>query len=257
MSNYKIVYTCGNKPKMVSDLRDSINSALKYLNSNDIIVIFSSPYDLNIVDEFKTLCNVIVKDTNLTEPFNMHPHDSKDTPKLYGEKLWITTLPYKNILFLDCDTYINNNPDILYNGEFDFGGVAIDFPKKEINPWQVNQKILMKTKRIYKLKGDIHIWNGGHLFFKNHLHNKIHDTWIRYFNDKSPMRIISPIKNTDDQLSLTPTLSHYPDINIRCYTEDEIMKVGWFPERWKHKTYSNKVCIFHGDNLKEHLANEI
>jgi len=253
MSKYKVIYTCGNNKKMLLDLRDSVESALKYISANDIIIIFSPPYNLDAVDEFKSMCKVIIKDKNITDAFCMHPHNNDCKPKLYGEKLWITEIPYKNILFLDCDTYINNDPVILYDGDFDFGGVAIDYPKKEKDPWQINQNILNKMIRIYKLNKDAHLWNGGHLMFKNYLHNKIRDTWLKYFNDKDPMRLASPIKNTDDQLSLTPTLNCFKDAKIRIYNENEIMKTGWYKDSWYNYKFSDDICIFHGDNLKSHL----
>ena len=83
------------------------------------------------------------------------------------------------------------------------------------------------------------------------------ETYVsHYFNDKENLRKMSNVRNTDDQMSLTPTLSEFPWIRMKCFSEDYIFKVGWFRQRWKDYTFPNSVCIFHGDRLKEHLRRQ-
>lgn len=255
MPKYKIVYTTSDNPRMISDLQDSVESALNYTNSNNIIVIFTPPLDYEIIDKFKSMCNVIVRKENYTKPFKIHPQnpDNIEPPRYFGDKLLVSTIDYKNVLFLDCDTYVYNDPSVLFDDDFDFGGVAIDTPKKDNVPWQVNRNILQLTKNVYNIKDECHIWNAGHLVFKNHTHNRIGKVWLRYFNDKLPLRRIFSIKNTDDQMTLTPTLAEFPELKIKYFDYDLIFKVGWYIDKWNNYKFPDTVCIFHGDRLKKHI----
>jgi len=254
MTKFKIVYTISDNEKMKADLMNSIESALNFVNGSDIIVISTPNHDYDLIDKLKEDVNVFIYNKNYTKPWRLHPYNKSEESKRYGEKLLITTIGYKNVIFLDCDTYIYNHPEILFDEDYDFGGSAIDYPEKEVTPWQMRRNVLDKIKFIYNLKGDnIHIWNGGHLIFRNFLHIKLHDIWLKYFDDWDKLDKVESGRHTFDQLSLTPALAELEDIKIKCFDVDKIMKTGWYRNSWKNYKFPKSVCILHGDNLKEHI----
>jgi len=253
MTKFKIVYTISNNKRMESDLKDSIDSALEFVNPNDIVVISTPPHDYPFLDTLKEKANLDIRLKNYTEAWRLHPTHLGEQPKRYGEKLLLTTIGFRNIIFLDCDTYIYNDPTILFEEDYDFGGAAIDTPSKEDTPWQMRHRLLEKTIKEYNLGLDSHIWNGGHLIFRNFLHIKLQDIWLKYFNDKERLHKLNSTRYTDDQLSLTPALAEIENIKIKCFDKDKIFKVGWYKRSWYSYKFPKTVCIFHGDELKEHL----
>lgn len=249
MTDFKIVYTTGLKKRMLRDLKHSILSARRFVNKDDVIVIFTPPLDYSVIEEFKKYATVIVKEKNLTKPFKIHPWQENDYEGYYGDKLYVKDIDYPNVLFLDCDTIVYNDPTPLFEGDFDFGGASSDGIK---NRWRTKQRVRQKLRYYFKIppKNYFQIWNAGHLVFKNYSHQKIAEDWLKYFNEKEKLKKACR-KSEDDQFSISIAFGMRPEFKVKRFYEDKIFKIGWYSN--SYKDMDDNVIIVHGDDLAENL----
>jgi len=258
MKDFKLVYTTGLFDYMLSDLRESVLSARRFLDKEDIIIIFTPPLDNKVIEQFSKLATIQIKDKNLTEAFNMHPYNKEEVPKRFGEKIYLCDIDCPNVMFIGCDTIVYNDPSRLFDEDYDFGSTALDDERNWTNqPWQIGRNLLGKSYDIYNIQSTYkaHLWNSDHIFFKNYTHKKIRHAWLKYFNDKKSLIELSDDKRTDDQLSLTPTLAEFPELKIKLFGPHDIYKVGWNRRYWKISPRApSKTCVIHGDELADKLG---
>lgn len=250
MSSYKIVYTTSFEPHMISDLTDSILSTREFVDKEDIIVIFTPPIgEKDIISEISKIASIEIKDRNIGKSFALHPKDPTNPIKHYGDKIFLTDIDSPNLLFLDCDTYIYNNPSKLFEGDFDFGGIATDLLPEQ---WQYKSNIQKITRNTFNLYNeDFHIWDGGSLVFKNNTHKLIKDKWIDIFNNRGDEMeyCMKENRKTYDQTSLVPALYGY-NLRYRIYNSNEIRKVRG---NWNKEDIPEDIIILHGNNIKQIL----
>jgi len=242
---YKIVYTISNNEKMLEELKYSILSARRWLNKEDIVVIFTPPYDNNSIKDIERIATVFIKDNNIASSFSIHPLSPNPIIKPYGDKIYIKDINCPNILFLDCDTIIYNNPDRLFEGDFDFGGIATDTIQEQ---WQYKSNSLQKLKRVYKLYNtDCHLWDGGTLIFKNFSHQKIASDWLDiYENERNLMDYsLRPNRKTYDQTSLTIAIYKHK-LKTKIFDDSYIKKVRG---NWSEDDIDDNIILLHGNYI--------
>ena len=198
---------------------------------------------------FSQYCNVIFTEEELTTPFAIHPSRGKGAERWYGERVNVKNFDEENVILLDSDTIMLNNPKRLFEGDFDFRSCPKDLISRQ---WQHTSNLRIRAKRVFKLDYErTHVW-GGPQIFKNYAHKKICDEWLRTIEkDRHHMDYcMSPNRKTYDQLSLTPviarsnlkiaTLEPGEDVFFRCsYADVDSLK--------------DKVVIAHGNDLIEDL----
>jgi len=247
---YKIVYTLSDNKKMLEELKYSILSAIKYVSKENIIVVFTPPSNLDDIHEIQKIATVYIKNKNIAKPFSIHPLDSNPIYNHYGDKIYIKDIDCPNILFLDCDTIIYNNPDRLFEGDFDFGGIATDLIPEQ---WQCKSGVINSLRRIYRLyKQEIHLWDGGSLIFKNDSHKKIGDEWLRIYSEERDKLdyAMKPNRKTYDQASLTPAIYKYK-LKTKVFDDSYIKKVR---NNWSIEDIKNEVIILHGNYIWDVLG---
>jgi hypothetical protein len=248
---YKIVYTCSNNNKMLEELKYSILSARRFIDKESIEVMFTPEIpNLDVIHSLQKICNVRIYNKNINGTWAIHPEDPNNPRRHYGDKIYLCDTKAENVLFLDCDTIIYNDPSKLFEGDFDFAGMATDtYPWM----WQYKSNRLSITKRVYKLHSDdVHMWDGGTLVFKNNCHKKIKEDWLRYYNDRDMMDYcMQPNRKTYDQTSLVPVI-HKHNLKTKVLSEDEVMKCKL---NWKDRMSDNNI-ILHGNYIWKKLNME-
>jgi len=242
---YKIVYSTSKGEKMIEELKYSILSARRYIGKEDIIVIFTPKYKDDDVEMIDKIATTIVKDENIAEPFSIHPLDENPIYKHYGDKIYIKDLDFANILFLDCDTIVYNDPGKLFDGDFDIGGIATDTIPEQ---WQYKSNAINMLRRVYMMhKKEVHLWDGGSLIFKNYAHKKIGNEWLRIFKEERKLLDygMRPNRKTYDQTSLTPAI-YKQNMKTKIFDDSYIKKVRG---NWSEKTINKDVIILHGNYI--------
>jgi len=255
IEDYVIFYTSnGCDEKLLIELKYSILSARRFLDKNKIKVFLHPPYreDMdNIISDITGIADVTFKYSHLTEPFAIHPLSEKwkNHKRYYGEKINVREIKEDNVILLDCDTIVYKNPDILFEGDFDFAGLAMDLIQEQ---WQYKSRILMPTKRVFKLTNnpDVHMWAGAYLVFKNGTHRLIGDDWLYYFNQKYLLDFTcKPNRKTYDQSALIPAV-HKHNLKIKILNDYGYI----YNVRDDSININEDVIIIHGNNLSEKLC---
>jgi hypothetical protein len=235
--------------EMLEDLKYSILSARRFLEREDIVIFFTPPYNESIIEEFEKIATVERRDKHIVRLMKKSRNDEE--LRAWGDKLYLTEVDCPNVLFLDCDTIVYNDPTPLMEGDFDFGGAHVDWHPR-VHKWNLFEK----CKQVFNIPNDykLHCWNAGHLAFKNYAHHKVKDKWIDLIdNREKDLRAFHPNAINDDQVSLIPLFGLHPELKIRVYNKNEIFKIGWHRQSWESGKWSKNIKIFHGDHLVEPL----
>lgn len=251
---FKILYTCNCIDKWMRDgLLNSIISARRFVSKEDIVVIFHPPLmDLDEIESmFLPYCDLRFIDDILTTPFAIHPSRGKGSERWYGEKLRIKDFEDENMLFLDCDTIVRHHPKKLFEGDFEFGGCAMDLLPQH---WQSRTNVRIRTKRIFKIPYELtHCWEGSCLIFKKHTHTKIGNEWLRVLEEDRYLLDLcqSPNRKTYEQSALIPVVA-------RNNLKTKILKMN--KEIFFRCSYvdvdsmNGDVIIVHGNDLASKLG---
>ena len=226
-----IIYTASDKGDMLKNLEKSIKSLRKYYK--DEIIVFLTPplpnylFMNNLENNYGVCLNI--SNVNYTKPFRLKEGGRYGR---YGEKIIaISKTKNDNVMFLDCDTIINSNPDVLFNYDFDFSArVAPSFLNVNFNEW---------VKPFYENDCCVlPIFNAGCLVFKNKTNEFVGELAIKYFDDGKKIFSRDIGKQYQlDQFSISLAVSKL-ELNIKYMGESEH---GY---RWM---YDNpKSIIYHG-----------
>jgi len=159
MSDKVCVYCLNGNPQYVKMVKHSILMLRQY-SSLPIKVLFIDKPD----DYFVSFCDenqveLLIKDWSGPEP------DFFLTNKSY-----IEGIDSKSILFLDCDTFIFDNVEKIFDYYQDFDFVACE------NRWAYGQKYQLSF-----LKNDVHPFNSGVMLFNNFSQKKIFSEFFNVF----------------------------------------------------------------------------
>jgi hypothetical protein len=147
----------------------SIATLKNYVDSEQIKIFYTPPYDEEDEEALRATGAEIIKKENQTEAFNV----SRSLPEShYGEKINICNLDESNVVFLDCDTIVGNNIWEVLEGEFDFKAR----PAHRFNDDEDWKAMFDERDRPYL------DWmpNAGFMIFKNRAHKDIQDEWVEY-----------------------------------------------------------------------------
>ena len=257
MIEFKIFYACnGYEENLINACKYSVLSARRFLDREDIIVSFHPPYDAEMIDKIIEIDEFAIIELNqhhIGKPFNIHPlsDEWKDNDRYYGEKINIRDVDSENVLLLDCDTLIINELSPLFEGDFDFGGRAMDLIE---NQWQNNSNLIIPTKRVLRLikNKNVHMWAGAYCVFKNNFHKLIGDEWLDYYNNKRDILdyTCKPNRKTYDQSALIPAVHHNTNKIKLLNDTGYILNLN---AKYNKNDLDDDVIILHGNNLVDEL----
>jgi hypothetical protein len=102
---------------MPKDLLKSIKTLLNFAEPSDIVVFYTPPRQDEHMEFLESLgVDLRIRD-HWGEPFKM---GREDEPSHYTDKLWICEIDEEEVIFLDCDTIVLEDPIQLLEGDFDF-----------------------------------------------------------------------------------------------------------------------------------------
>ena len=218
-----ICYSVSDVANLVRDTLNSLKTLRQYVDKEEVVVFYTPPLserNSKLLSKYA----LVEKTENFTEPFRLEVSLEKGR---YGEKIHLCDLNSPNVIFLDSDTWVKKSPFELLEGDFDFSGRVDDsYLDVDFNAW--NQ--LFETNG----KKPIPLINTGVLVFKNNMHKKVKNEWLRFFNMKIPH--LHPYFYQKDEYALTLAVS---DMNIKWMSASE------HAYRWKRE-YFNDTCILHG-----------
>jgi len=170
-TNFKVVFSMSAVRDLIPLTLKSIRNLSKFIDSSKIDVIFTPPWEDNHdVKELEKYANITYM-KNSTQPFQLYD----GCMGRYGEKIAaIYSINAEDIIFLDSDTKVLENPIQLLEGDFEISArIASGFNDLDINKWT---SIFLKHG-----KTPIPMMNAGVLVFKNGVHKKIMKDALRYF----------------------------------------------------------------------------
>ena len=161
---------------MIPQLIKSLHSLSKFVDQNEIIVALTPPYPTKkrYLKELHQYAQIL-RTENTTSPLQPRPGKSGR----FGEKI-VAVLNSKaeDVVFLDCDTRVINNPQKLLHGDYDFSARAAGgFLDLDINTWTQMFIDLDKTP--------IPMINAGFMIFRGGSHRCIMKEALTYFEESN------------------------------------------------------------------------
>jgi hypothetical protein len=229
---YKVVYTVSDCGDLIPAVLKSIKSLERFVQKENVIVFYTPPRSKENYSKLSEIAEVKAVE-NITTPFDMHGCDEKGFLKgaqRYGEKLHLCEVDCPNVIFLDADTVVKKDITLLLDGDFDFSAL----PPKIYSKF--NKDIM---KAVFRNIGTepIPMFNCGFLIFKNYLHFKIKDAWLKYTEDET---LSDPQFITKEQWALSLALSRV-GAKIKCMTFEQHALM------WRGKTHAD-TFVLHGRN---------
>lgn len=235
------LYTVSDRGKMYKDLINSINSLLRFVNPNQIIVIHTPDVNHGYHKKLsmKGIRNIVMD--NELKPFNIVKDNSRNRFGYYGEKIAKLDNPVledaDNVMFLDCDTVILRDVEKLFEYDFD---VAIRIDKGFVD---FNISIWVKQFRDLGLDC-IPMCNTGVMLFKHGYHKIISGYAKDYYNDVDWYDVHK--KCHFDQYAVTCAIS-------KCLKLDNGFNVWWLDNKVHGMRWENDIIkpyIKHGSRKK-------
>jgi len=178
--DYKVVYTVSDVGDLIPCVLRSIESLEKFVSKKNIIVFYTPPRSR---ENYLKLSNVaVVKEVdNITKPFDVLAAQKKAkglplSPRHYGEKVHLCEVECENVLFLDADTVVRKDITELLAGNYDFSALP--------PAYEMDEALVAKAFASIG-KDPLPQFNCGFLIFKNSLHVRIKDLWLKYINDET------------------------------------------------------------------------
>jgi hypothetical protein len=165
----KYVYSVSSTKRLVNEAIRSIRTLLHFTNPEQIIVFYTPPRTTEDKERLIDL-NVDVRERpNRTESFSMH---NRDIQSHYGDKTYLCQVDATNVIFLDCDTLILDDPLALLkpNCQLRARPGTYDFSDKA---W---------AELFNRYDRPLHPWmpNTGVLVFQNEYHHSIEKLWLDF-----------------------------------------------------------------------------
>jgi hypothetical protein len=220
----KVIYTASNVRVLIEELKGSLESLTKFVRKKDIEVHLTPPHPaITVRKQIEPFARIIIEDENKTPEFQL-------TPTIRGrfcEKIAILNrVEGEEVLFLDCDTRINRDPNELFKDDFHVSArVAEGYKYFNFNKWN-NLFLSLELTPIPMI-------NAGVMAFKGGVHKRITDKALKYLDKKLPK--CAPRYYHLDQYVLSLAFSEY---DIRWMSPKEH---GY---RFNHE--SKDTIIFHG-----------
>lgn len=173
-------YTLSSRKGMVQQCLRSIATLKQHVESDQIKIFYTPPYDEKDEQALEATGAEIIKKENQTEAFNV----SRSLPEShYGEKINLCNIDSENVVFLDCDTIVGNDIWEVLEGDFEFKArPEVYFTKEEDEDWY---------ELFEERDEEFHSWmpNAGFLIFKNGFHKEIKDKWMKYTKEDLDFQI--------------------------------------------------------------------
>lgn len=176
MRDYTVIYTLSSVRDLIRDILLSLESLTKFIPKEKISIIFTEPIDYNDYDKLNEY-NIMFTD-NITDEFFFQKSRGYIRG---GEKIQLCYANTENVIFLDCDTIIKKDISELLNGEYDF------YARPEYSAMRDFEMDIWKNMlESFGCINTIPMFNTGFMIFKNYIHKKIYDDWLKYFNMDLP-----------------------------------------------------------------------
>jgi hypothetical protein len=167
----KIAYTFSSVKNMPKDLLKSVETMNCFVGPEDIIVFYTPPRESEHIEMLENLGVDLRLKEHRSRAFSM---GRKDPESYYTDKTWLCTVEDDEVIFLDCDTVVLDDPREILKGEFEFKARPGSFS---------SEKSDKKWRREFE-KRDLPVmdWmpNAGVLAFKNGSHREIEDDWLKH-----------------------------------------------------------------------------
>ena len=199
---------------------------MRSLTQENITVVMTPPFPSDrIIKKFKekNLCSVIKRD-NQTEKFQVRPN--KRTSR-FGEKIAVLSkMDYEEVLFLDNDTRILEDPQKLFNHDFEFSArIDNGFYLVNWDKWaDVFEGMGKRSKPLF---------NAGVLAFKNYSCRRLMSQALFFLSLDLPRYGEYYQK---DQLAISLSISFYD--RVRCMDRTD------HAFRWMDEPHD--TVIYHG-----------
>lgn len=184
----KVVYCLTDSREFRLPIRNSIRTLTRFVDKEDIIFIMN-PYVDGKFSRYLSKFGLVHKGDEF--------YYRLDLPK-YKFKIELCDIDDNEIIFLDCDTLVMKDITELLDGNYDFFGREMsirDSDGKYLPKW--NQRNWNYCLEKFGIKKSATVYNDGFIIFKNNLHKKIKDDWIKYYKMFHAKEIPSP-NNVDD-----------------------------------------------------------
>lgn len=175
----KYVYTCSGVKDLIENLQESVESLKEYADPGQIVVYATPPLNSNDIEKLIDL-NVDVRlRPNFSRKVTVHDFGE---PSHFSDKFYITEVEAENVIFLDCDTLVFNNPKALIDGDFKFASLLTSRSKDE--SWQNSLRTLFEKEGVegfFEREPST-----GFMIFKDNFHKQVRESLSRFL--KSDLR---------------------------------------------------------------------
>lgn len=124
----KIAYTFSSVKNMPKDLLKSIKTTRSFVEADDIIVFYTPPREPEHIDMLENLGVDLRLREHRSRAFSMGKEDVKS---YYTDKTWLCTVGDDQVIFLDCDTVVLEDPREILEGDFEFNARAGSFSSEK------------------------------------------------------------------------------------------------------------------------------
>jgi hypothetical protein len=190
-----VVYTLSDRGNMAKQIVKSLKSLSSFVEKRDITIFLTPPRKKSTARELSKYGNVI-EAPDITKPFVFSPARGLG---YYGEKVHLCEIESPEVIFLDCDTVVKKNIYDLLEGDYDFSARLGDNTSLNWDVWKEYCSKHGKTPNPF--------FNAGFMIFKNGLHHKIQQEWLKFINEDIPK--IHPQTYTKEQYALVLALDGY------------------------------------------------
>jgi len=238
MEEFKVVYTLSDNRAFRLQIFKSLLSLSKFIDKDNIILIVNPPSSKieKSYGKYATIYdgNEFYKNLNLPN---------------YKFKIEITDIKSRNLIFLDCDTLVMRDIRELLDGDYDF--FAREEPCRSVNgqmkpTW--DEDIWKYNLKEFEKNTDALPYNDGFMIFKNNLHNKIKDEYLKFYLMYNKKQLKSP--NTVDDMHYNEFALSMAVANYHCRNMNE--EHHWYG--WRNETPRIKPYVIHIGTNKSGLA---
>jgi len=239
-----------SKTKFVYSLSDTRSFKLQVFNSLKSLSLFVKPKDIIVIVNPKSNSRGIRSLSRFCTVYQGNPYyENLDLPP-FRYKIEMCDIDADNIVFLDCDTIIMDDPKELIDGDFDVMGrqePCMAYEGEKRPSWD-QEEWERQLKRFGKPTDSI-AYNDGFIILKNGIHKKIKKDFIKYYKMYANGELKSP-NTTDDShhnaFALSLALAGYKAKHMNTHHH-------WYGWRAENFTSSDKTYVLHIGTSKNDL----
>lgn len=224
LKDYSVFYTLSDVRGFPHLLDKSVKSIRRFIAPDSIIIVYTPPVNQKHIEKLRRRgYQVCVK-----------PNPEVDWR--FAAKNYLCEVETKDLIFLDCDTIIYKDiKELLTENNYSF---AARIGKTS----SLGNQIWENTFKKLGLR-QLPMFNSGFLIFKNGLHHRIKDDWMKYLKMYLSGKLVLPHKDRSmiNQHALTLAISqHVPETNI-WYLDEAHHNYGTSADTYVfHRPGSNK-----------------